>query len=93
MTQEDFDSAKALQSQIDAITEVQAKNALSGATAQISVSAGDTRRAGQYTDFDALKEILGSGYDTIAATAKASIVSALASLKTSLQSDFDALGE
>lgn len=91
MTQEDFDSAKVIQAQISAITEVQAKNSIPGAKALISI-APENFRGGQVTNFDDLQEILGTDYDTIANTAKASLVSALAAKKASLQSDFDDLG-
>lgn len=89
MTQQDFTDAKSIQDQIAKINEVQSKNAMTGAIASINISLGDFKSA--QTSHAELKEILGSTYDTIAATALASINTALASLEADLQSDFDLL--
>lgn len=90
MLDQDFATAQTIKAQIATINEIQGKNAMNGALATINVSLGDFKSA--LTSHTELKELLGSSYDTIAATALTSINTALASLKTSLQSDFDDLG-
>lgn len=87
----DFDAAVIIKAKIAAIEEVQNKNAMTGAIASITISLGDFKSA--MTSHSELKAILGSSYDTIVATTLSSLNTALASLKTSLQSDFAALGE
>ena len=89
MTPEDLETGNELQEQIAAITAVQAKIAETDVTPYVYFVLGDDI----HVTGGKLKELIGdSAYNTICNTAKTSISSALASAKSTAQSDFDALG-
>lgn len=91
MELEDFQSAEVLQADIDTITAIQAKHALTGARVNVRVTnaAGDQ----ELVSTKDLKTILGdTAYNTICSTALTSLNTALASAKTTKQTAFDDLG-
>lgn len=89
MTPENFATAQTLEAEIAVITSVQADNATTGAKVLVLVVDADNKTL---ADVASLKSALTENtYNTIAATALASINTALSTRKTALQGDFDDL--
>jgi len=89
-TTDELATANGLKKQLDAINFVQAKNALSGATAKIVVV--DDKGNTIVTPAD-LATALGSGYATQCSAALTALNTALGTAKTTAQSAFDAINE
>lgn len=90
MNDSDLATANGLRAGIDAITAVQAKNALSGARVHIMVTNAD--KTSILVPESKLQAVLGdSAYNTICGTALSSINTSLTSQKSTKQTAYDDL--